>query len=74
MNDTVIINLDRPRRLWCGHRALKTISALTGKSITEINPESFSGEDVEIFMYAMLLTDAKEKRRSAKAGGHGRFA
>lgn len=64
-NDIVIINLDRPRTLWFGHRALKTLSALTGKgleSFTDMN--DFNFEDIEKVMYCGLLTDAKRNNET----------
>jgi hypothetical protein len=59
-NDLVMITLDRPRYLWCGHRAMKTITALTGKNIAELDTEKVSMADLEIIMYALLLRDARE--------------
>lgn len=58
-NDTVIINLDRPRELHCGHKALKRMSALTGKPIGKMDMEEFNGEDIEKIMFCLLEKDAR---------------
>lgn len=59
-NDVVIIELDRPRQLWLGHKALKTMSALLGKSLEEMNTGNFSMDEVEKVMYCLMLRDARE--------------
>lgn len=60
-NDVVIIELDRPRVLHYGHKALKTLSALTGKSMAEIETTPFDDfESVEKLVYCGLLRDARE--------------
>ena len=60
-NDIVFINLDRPRMLWFGHKALKTLGAIMGKTLNELveslNEVGF--EEIEKVMYCGLLTDAK---------------
>jgi len=59
-NDVVIINLDRPRELRYGHKALKTLVALTGKSLEEIESAGFDDlELVEKLTFCGLLSDAK---------------
>jgi hypothetical protein len=58
-NDMTTIKLDRVRMLRFGHKALKTLSALTGKDITEMDFEKFSFDDLEIILYCGLLSDAK---------------
>lgn len=66
-NDIVIINLDRPRLLWFGHKALKTLSAMTGKgleSFAEMDDMDF--EDIEKVLYCGLLTDAKKNNEVLK--------
>jgi hypothetical protein len=66
-NNTVIINLDRPREVRFGHKALKTLSALTGKKINEaINQEEFSLDELEKIMYCGLLSDAKANGETLK--------
>lgn len=59
-NDVVILNLDRPRMLWFGHKALKTLSAMTGKDIdATLQMEGLDLEALEKIMYCGLLKDAK---------------
>jgi len=61
-NDVVIINLDRPRELRYGHKALKTLVALTGKSLEEIEAAGFDDfELVEKLVYCGLLSDAQKR-------------
>lgn len=61
-NDVVMINLDRPRLLWFGHKALKTLSALTGKDIdSAMQMDGLDMEELEKIMYCGLLKDAKIK-------------
>lgn len=53
-----MIELDRPRMLWFGHKALKTLAAMTGKDIdATLNMDNL--EDLEKVIYCGLLTDAK---------------
>lgn len=59
-NDVVIIDLDRPRQLRFGHKALKAYTALTGKSIDSMGQNGFDLEDIERLMYAGLLSDARK--------------
>lgn len=66
-NDVVMINLDRPRKLWFGHRALKTLTALTGKDLdTQMKMDELDLEELEKVMYCGLLTDAKEHNETLK--------
>jgi hypothetical protein len=60
-NDIVILNLDRPRAVWFGHKALKTLCAMTGATMNNIGDvlEMATMEDLEKIMYCGLLTDAK---------------
>lgn len=67
-NDIVIINLDKPRMLWFGHKALKTLTALTGKKLTEFE-EVFQDMDFELLekvLYCGLLTDAQAHQETLK--------
>jgi len=59
-NDIVIINLDRPRVLWYGHKALKTLCAMTGKKLSEFDDllTDFDLENMEKIMYCGLMKDA----------------
>jgi hypothetical protein len=59
-NMTVLIELDRPREVRFGHKALKKLMALTGKSLNNITEEEFSLEELERVMFCGLLSDAKE--------------
>jgi hypothetical protein len=59
-NDLVVINLDRPRFLRFGHKALKQLIALTGKDITKMDMSNFSLDDLEKLLYCGLLSDARE--------------
>lgn len=66
-NDVIIINLDRPRVLWFGHRALKTLAALTGKDIdAAMQMDKLDLEELEKIMYCGLLSDAKAHNETLK--------
>ncbi|MCJ8008120.1 hypothetical protein ACFFF5_17795 [Lederbergia wuyishanensis] len=65
-NDLVIINLDRPRVLRFGHKALKTLTALTGMTFDDIDLENFDLETIEKVFYCGLLSDAKENNETLK--------
>lgn len=66
-NDVVMINLDRPRMLWFGHKALKTLGAMTGKDIdAAMQMDGLDLEAVEKIMYCGLLTDAKSHNETLK--------
>jgi hypothetical protein len=65
-NDVVIINLDRPRELRFGHRALKKLGSLIGKNFDEIELENFDAEQIEIILYCGLISDAKENNETLK--------
>lgn len=66
-NDVVIIKLDRPRELRYGHKALKTLVAMTGKTLEEVEQEGFSDLNlVEKFVYCGLLDDAKKRGEDLK--------
>lgn len=58
-NDVVMINLDRPRELRYGHKALKTLLAMTGKDIDSIDMENIDLGEVEKYIYCGLLSDAR---------------
>jgi hypothetical protein len=59
-NDLVFINLDRPRFLRYGHKALKKLTALTDMDISKMDMSNFQLEDLEKVLYCGLLSDAKE--------------
>lgn len=58
-NDVVIIELDRPRELRFGHKALKTYQAITGQSLEDLGQGNFSFDDIEKLVYSGLLSDAR---------------
>lgn len=59
-NDVVILELDRPRVLRYGHKALKKLLAITGKNIEEIDTENIDLDELEKYLYCGLLSDAAE--------------
>lgn len=59
-NPMVIINLDRPRFLRFGHKALKQLGTLTGKKLEEMDENDFDLGDLEKIMWCGLQADAKE--------------
>jgi hypothetical protein len=63
-NNLVVIKLDRPRFIRFGHKALKKLGALTGKSINSMNADEFDLEELEKILYCGLLSDAKEHGES----------
>lgn len=66
-NTEVVVQLDRPRFIRFGHRALKQLSALTGRKLQEaIKNEEFSLEELEKIMYCGLLSDAKANNEVLK--------
>lgn len=65
-NDVVVINLDRPRFLRFGHKALKKLGALTGKGLDNLGEGDFDLEELEKIIYCGLLSDAKENGETLK--------
>ncbi|MBY0011500.1 hypothetical protein [Paenibacillus typhae] len=65
-NDVVLIELDRPRELRYGHKALKTLVALTGTKVDDINMESLDLGEIEKYVYCGLLSDAKQNNENLK--------
>ena len=61
-----MIKLDKPRFLRYGHKALKKLTAITGKTFDEINLDNFDLETLEIVLYCGLLSDAKENNETIK--------
>ncbi|MDR6883113.1 hypothetical protein [Bacillus sp. 3255] len=59
-NDLVIIELDRPRVLRFGHKALKHLSALTGMTMEQIGDGDLDFEQIEKIIYCGLLADDKD--------------
>ncbi|WP_019534209.1 hypothetical protein [Paenibacillus ginsengihumi] len=66
-SDVVFVQLDRPRELRYGYKALKTLVALTGKSLEEIEQEGLGNfELVEKLIYCGLLKDARDNAETLK--------
>jgi hypothetical protein len=65
-NTMVIINLDRPRFLRFGHKALKQLGALTGKKLEEMDENDFDLADLEKVMWCGLQADAREHGEELK--------
>lgn len=66
-NDVVIIELDRPRELRYGHKALKTLGAMLGKDIdAAMSMDSLDLGELEKYLYCGLLTDAKRNNETLK--------
>ncbi|WP_127491334.1 hypothetical protein [Paenibacillus glycanilyticus] len=65
-NDVVIIELDRPRELRFGHKAIKRIAAATGKSMEEMEGGNISFDDIELYLYYGLLSDARQHNEELK--------
>lgn len=67
-NDIVMIELDRPRFLWYGHKALKSLCAMTGKKLSDFDSfdEDFDLEQLEKIMFCGLMKDAKIKGEDLK--------
>ena len=65
-NDLVVINLDRPRFLRYGHKALKQLTVLTDMDISKMDMSNFQLEDLEKVLYCGLLSDAKEHGETLK--------
>ena len=65
-NNMVLLTLDRIREVRFGHKALKMLMSLTGKSLTNIADEEFSLEELEKVMFCGLISDAKEHGETLK--------
>lgn len=67
-NDVVIIELDRPRELRFGHKAIKTLAAMTGKDIDELmgSDSGIDLENVEKIVYCGLLSDARANNETLR--------
>lgn len=60
-NDVVMIELDCPRELKLGHKALKRFSALTGSSMAGLEEEIQHYDKLACLMYVMLAVDAEKR-------------
>jgi hypothetical protein len=65
-NTMVVVNLDRPRFVRFGHKALKQLGALTGKKIEEMDENDFDLADLEKIMWCGLQSDAREHNEDLK--------
>lgn len=65
-NTEVFINLDRPRFVRFGHKALKQLGVLTGRKMAQLDEEDFDMADLEKVMYCGLLADAKAHNEDLK--------
>ncbi|WP_192896629.1 hypothetical protein [Cohnella sp. AR92] len=65
-NDVVMIDLDRPRQLRFGHKALKQLVALTGMNIDDLDTSNLDLGEIEKFLYCGLLSDAKSNGESLR--------
>lgn len=66
-NDLVMIKLDRMREIKFGHKALKTLGAMTGKDIDAITAgDDIDLDNLEIVMYCGLLKDARDNNETLK--------
>jgi hypothetical protein len=65
-NTTVVLNLDRPRFLRFGHKALKKMTMITNMKIESMDEGDFNLEDVEKILWCGLLEDAKEHGEELK--------
>ncbi|TFE30836.1 hypothetical protein [Cohnella luojiensis] len=59
-NDVVIVNLDRPRELRFGHKALKRLSAVTGKGMDDMVEDEIDFKQLEEIFFYGLERDARE--------------
>lgn len=57
VNDTVILELDRPRELRLGHKALKRFSAMTGCSMEDMEQTVNNYKDMTSLVYVMLSAE-----------------
>lgn len=64
-NDMIMINLDRPREIRFGHKALKQLSAMTSKSMEEIEG-AFNPAEMEVYLFCGLLSDAQDHGETLK--------
>jgi hypothetical protein len=65
-NDVVIINLDRPRELRFGHKALKTFQAISGVGLDEIGKGGYDLDTIEKLIYCGLLSDGRKQGDALK--------
>lgn len=56
----VILEVDRPRVLKAGHKALKMIQKLTGKKLDKLDEIASDLEMIDKIAYALMLKDAQK--------------
>lgn len=56
-NTTVILELDRPRELRCGHKALKQFSAITCCAMDDLQNQVRRYDKLTALLYCMLHAD-----------------
>lgn len=71
MKNSVTINLDRPRELRFGHKAMKTLTELTGRDLNNLVnfKNGIDLKEAEIFLYCGLLSDAQENGETLELDG-----
>lgn len=65
-NNLIVINLDRPRFVKFGHKALKQLGTLTGKKLEEMDENDFDLADLEKIMWCGLQADARDNGEQLK--------
>ncbi|MED4206595.1 hypothetical protein [Neobacillus mesonae] len=65
-NDVIMIDLDRPREIRFGHKALKRMTAALGKDINNIEIDASNLEEFEKIMYFGLMSDAVKNNETLK--------
>jgi hypothetical protein len=65
-NDVVIIELDRPREIRFGHKALKMMTSSMGVDINNFEIDGADLEQLEKIMYFGLMSDAVKHNESLK--------
>jgi hypothetical protein len=65
-NDIVIINLDRPRVLRFGHRALKMMANMTNMNIDTIDNADLDLSEIEKIIFCGILQDSIDHGENLK--------
>jgi hypothetical protein len=65
-NPMVMIELDRPRFLRYGHKALKKLGLMTGKQLVQMDENEFDLTEIEKVMFCGLEEDALEHGEDLK--------
>lgn len=65
-NDLVVINLDRPRVVRFGHKALKMMTSMTTFSMENIDDTNFDLSELEKILYCGILQDSLEHGENLK--------